>query len=81
MLVPEVPSALAGLVAPSTTIWRAEASSVAAAFCVAAEVVGVTLCSPQTPQGAAALDGVGAGRGLMSAKSGELEVCEQYRRQ
>ena len=49
----------------------------AAAFCVAAEVVGVTLCSPQTPHGAAALDGVGAGRGLVSAKSGELEVCEQ----
>ena len=64
MLVPEVPSALAGLVAPSTTIWRAEASSVAAAFCVAAEVVGVTLCSPQTPHGAAALDGVGACLGL-----------------
>ena len=35
----------------------------------------VALCSPQTPQGAAALDGVGAGRGLVSAKSGELEVC------
>ena len=37
--------------------------------------MGVTLCSPQTPHGAAALDGVGAGRGLVSAKSGELEVC------